>query len=75
MAGNATAGVGNGLHAAAGAAGALGAHATAIPGVMLNSNATGAASGMLTASRRNIHLDSGTQMVLGIAADRQMAGR
>jgi len=75
VAGNAAAGVGNGLHGAAGAAGELGARATAIPGVMLNSNAGGAASGMLTATKRNVHLDSGTQMVLGIAAAGQMAKR
>lgn len=54
--------------AAAGAAGSAAAHATAIPGVMLNGDATGSASGTLTAAKRDVHLASGTQMVLGIAA-------
>jgi co-chaperonin GroES (HSP10) len=63
VAGGATAGVG----AATGTAGALTAHATGIPGVMLAGNASGSASGTLTASRRNIHLDSGTQMVMGLS--------
>jgi len=75
VAGNAAAGVGNGVRGAAGANGVLGTHATAIPGVMLDGNAAGSASGTLTATKRNIHLDSGTQMVLGIAADRQYAGK
>lgn len=51
--------------------GALAAHATGIPGVMLSGDTTGAAAGMLTANNRNVHLDSGTQMVLGIAAAAQ----
>ncbi|HEU5350350.1 MAG TPA: hypothetical protein VFU55_02050 [Terracidiphilus sp.] len=51
----------------AGAAASLGTHATAIPGVMLRSTASGATSGVLSASGRNVHLDSGTQMVLGVA--------
>lgn len=55
------------LHGAARGTGSLAAHATGIPGVMLRGDATGAASGMLSATKRNIHLDSGTQMVLGIA--------
>jgi hypothetical protein len=54
-----------------GATGSLAAHATGIPGVMLAGDASGSASGMLTASRKNIHLDSGTQMVMGVAAARQ----
>jgi hypothetical protein len=68
VAGQAAAGAGNAVHGAAGAAGSLGASATAIPGVMLRSEASGAASGTLTASKRNVHLDSGTQFTLGIAA-------
>jgi hypothetical protein len=68
-AGTAALGAGNGtLQGAAAGAGSLGAHATAIPGVMLAGDASGAASGMLTASRKNVHLDSGTQMVLGVAS-------
>jgi hypothetical protein len=37
---------------------------------MLNGEAAGSASGMLSAANKNIHLDSGTQMVLGVAAAR-----
>lgn len=60
---------GNGaLRGAAAGAGSLGAHATGIPGVMLGGDASGAASGMLSASRKNVHLDSGTQMVLGVTS-------
>jgi hypothetical protein len=58
----------NGLRGSAAGAGLMAAHATAIPGVLLAGDATGAASGTLTATRKNVHLDSGTQMVLGIAA-------
>jgi hypothetical protein len=35
---------------------------------MLAGDASGSASGTLTASRKNIYLDSGTQMVMGISA-------
>ena len=68
LAGNAAANVGRGVNGSAGAVGSLGTHATAIPGVMLSSDAAGSASGMFTAARQNIHFDSGTQMVLGVAA-------
>lgn len=68
LAGNAGATVGgNGLNAAAGATGSLGAHATAIPGVMLGGGATASTSGVLSASKHNVHLDSGTQMTVGVA--------
>lgn len=40
---------------------------TGIPGVMLSGNST--ASGLFSCSRQNIHLESGTQMQLGIVAD------
>ncbi len=40
---------------------------TGIPGVMLSGNST--ASGLFSSSRQNIHLDSGTQMQLGIVAE------
>jgi hypothetical protein len=40
---------------------------TGFPGVMLSGNST--ASGVFSASRQNIHFDSGTQVQLGIAAD------
>ena len=46
------------------------ARTTGVQGVMLAGDATGTASGMLSASKQNVHLDSGTQMVLGIAAAR-----
>jgi hypothetical protein len=62
------AGAGAGAHAAGSAGGSLAAHATGVPGVMLQSGASGSFSGMLSASKRNVHLDSGTQMELGIVA-------
>ncbi len=43
-------------------------HPTNIPGVMLAGNST--SSGVLLASRQNIRIDSGTQIELGVAADR-----
>ncbi len=43
-------------------------HPTAIPGVMLAGNST--ASGVFLASRKDIEFESGTQMQLGIVADR-----
>ena len=67
LAGNAGATVGNGLNGAAAATGSLAAHATAIPGVMLAGGATASTSGVLSASKHNVHLDSGTQMTLGVA--------
>jgi len=63
-------GLGRGVSGTANGAGFVGARATGIQGVMLNGEAAGAASGTLSAANRNIHLDSGTQMVLGIAATR-----
>lgn len=70
LSGDATGSVGHGLNATAGSAGSLGARATGVPGVMLNGDAAGSASGTLSATNRNIHLDSGTEMVLGVAAAR-----
>ena len=67
-AGNATTGVGGNLNATTGATGALAAHATGIPGVMLAGDVSSSASGTLTASRKNIHLDSGTQMVMSLSS-------
>jgi hypothetical protein len=73
-AGNLSGGAGGDLaHGVSGAtqgAGSLGARSTGLPGVMLNGDATGSASGMLSAANKNVHLDSGTQMVLGISAAR-----
>ncbi len=63
-------------HGAAGVGGAVSgggslvARSTGIPGVMLQGEAAGSASGMLSATNKNIHLDSGTQMVVGITAAR-----
>ena len=68
--GDAAGSLGRGVNGAAGGAGFVGARATGIQGVMLNGDATGSASGQLSSANRNIHLDSGTQMVLGIAAAR-----
>jgi hypothetical protein len=60
---------GNGtLRGAAAGTGSLAAHATGIPGVMLGGDASGSASGMLSASKKNVHLDGGTQMVLGVSS-------
>jgi hypothetical protein len=70
VAGNATGEVGQGMHGAAGATSDFATHATAVPGVMLGGDITGSASGVLSAANRNVHLDSGTQMVLGVAATR-----
>jgi hypothetical protein len=43
-------------------------HPTAIPGVMLAGNSS--SSGVFLASRKDIEFASGTQMQLGIVADR-----
>ncbi|HUB51452.1 MAG TPA: hypothetical protein VL986_04865 [Terracidiphilus sp.] len=40
---------------------------TGIPGVMLRTGASGSASGTLSQSNKNVHLDSGTQMRLSFA--------
>ncbi|HEV2484392.1 MAG TPA: hypothetical protein VGT08_02580 [Terracidiphilus sp.] len=68
--GDATGSLGRGVGGAAYGAGSLGARATGFPGVMLNGEASSSASGVLSGANKNIHLDSGTQMVLGIAAAR-----
>jgi hypothetical protein len=62
--------LGRGVNGTANAANFVGARATGIQGVMLNGDAAASASGTLSSANRNIHLDSGTQMVLGIAAAR-----
>jgi hypothetical protein len=49
------------------AAGDVTAHSTGVRGVMLAGDATGKASGTLSATNQNVHLDGGTQMVLGVA--------
>jgi hypothetical protein len=65
---NATGSLAGSTTGALSGAGSLTAHATGIPGVMLSGDATGSASGVLSDSNKNIHLDSGTQMVLGVSA-------
>ena len=59
---------GNGV--AGSAAGNTVAHETGVSGVLLAGDATGTASGMLFASKQNVHLDSGTRMVVAVAAAR-----
>ncbi|MGA3047682.1 MAG: hypothetical protein ABSD67_13715 [Terracidiphilus sp.] len=54
----------------AGASGGFTAHATGIRGVLLAADATGATSGILSASKQNIHLDSGSQLMLGVTTAR-----
>jgi hypothetical protein len=46
-------------------------HSTGVPGVMLSGrgSAASSASGTLWSSKQNVHLDGGTQIVLGVAAD------
>ena len=68
IAGDTAAGVSGGAQAVAGGGGSLAAHATGIPGVMLGGSASGVSSGTFSASKKNIHFDSGTVMQLGIAA-------
>jgi hypothetical protein len=55
----------------AGVAGSGAVHATGIPGIMLAGRVSdpSSASGTLSASKKNVHLDSGTQKVIAIAAD------
>jgi hypothetical protein len=57
------------LHGAAGAGGVLTTRATGMPGVLLRSGVSGEASGTLTAAKKNIHLDSGTQMGLSLVTE------
>lgn len=70
LGGEASGRLAQGAGATAQGAGTLGARATGLPGVMLAGDASGTASGTLSAANKNVHLDSGTQMVLGIAAAR-----
>ena len=67
IAGNTAGSVGERDGLVANAAGGAVAHATGVRGVMLAGDATGKASGTLSAINRNVHLDGGTQMVLGIS--------
>jgi len=49
------------------AAASLATHPTGYLGVMLTGSASGTLSGTFTAPTKNIHLDSGAQLVLGVA--------
>ncbi|HKF45953.1 MAG TPA: hypothetical protein VKB38_01250 [Terracidiphilus sp.] len=60
--------LGGGTMAGGAANGMLAPRSTGIPGLTLAGTSSGSASGMLSASRKNVHLDSGTQMVLGISS-------
>jgi hypothetical protein len=68
LAGETASNVGGSLRETAGATGSLTADATGMPGVMLAGSASSLSSGTLSAAGKNIHLDSGTQMVLGVSA-------
>ncbi len=68
--GAATSNIGRGVHGAVSETGFVGTRATGIQGVMLTGDAASSTSGTLSAANRNVHLDSGTQMVVGIAAVR-----
>lgn len=70
VAGDAAAGLGKNAKLGTNAAGGFAMHETAIPGLMLAGDASGRTAGMLSSSKQNVHLESGTQMVLGIAAAR-----
>lgn len=67
LAGRAGNGIAGGLDATTATTGSLATHATRIPGVMLAGDASGSASGTLTAARKNIHLDSGTQIMMSLS--------
>ena len=69
VAGEATAHVGSSVHQVAGAPGTVVAHTTGVEGVSLASEGMGSASGSgtLFAAKKNVHLDSGTQITLGVA--------
>jgi hypothetical protein len=57
-----------GMVAQAGESVSAAPRATGLPGVMLSTSASGDVSGTLAASGRNISLDAGTQITLGIVA-------
>ena len=52
----------------AGATAASRPHPTGVRGVMLAGDASGRISGTFSSTKQNVHLDGGTQMVLGVAA-------
>jgi type IV secretory pathway VirB10-like protein len=55
-------------HATASSSNRVTTRSTGIPGVMLHSSDSASASGTLSATKKNVHLDSGTQMDLSFAA-------
>jgi hypothetical protein len=55
-------------HASAASSSRVTARSTGIPGVMLRNGDSASASGTLSATKRNVHLDSGTQMNLSFGA-------
>ena len=63
---NANAAASLGMSAATSAS--MGPHATGVPGVMLAGDASGATAGTLSASKRNVHLESGTQLTIALSA-------
>jgi len=75
LAGNTATSVGSSVHEVAGVSGGVVAHGTGIPGLSLASGATigaagsvsGSTSGTLFAAKKNVHLEGGTQLVLGVA--------
>jgi len=67
MAGDATARVGSTVQDG-GVSGKVIAHATGIDGVYLSTGASGSASGTLFASKKNLSLEDGTRIELGIAS-------
>lgn len=66
VAGNAGAVASTGVSAATSAS--MGVHATGVPGVMLAGDASGTTAGTLSASKRNVHLNSGTQLTVAVSA-------
>ncbi len=68
VAGNTIASAGDRAEMVTRASGGMGIHATAISGMMLSGRTGGQVSGTLTSAKKNIHLDSGSQVVLGVAA-------
>jgi hypothetical protein len=62
--------LGSGVRGVASESSFVGTRATGIQGVMLTGDAASSTSGTLSAANRNVHLASGTQMVVGIAAAR-----
>lgn len=57
---------GIGVNAATSAS--MGVHPTGVPGLMLAGDPSGTTAGTLSASNRNVHLDSGTQLIVAVAA-------